>query len=164
MAMNHRVLLFLAASFIALTSCSDSDQASVSDPEVDSSLSTTEPQPEPTEAPSTDAPPEPASQPTAETTPTPNETEPQNAEPEAPSKPEEVPEPVVELEPSTDFSYVITTKVVYYAGGPQQARPADGELEEGTKVNVIEGAGSYTLIETQNGVRGYVETNAIGKP
>jgi len=84
--------------------------------------------------------------------------------PEAESKPEtESPEPIAKLEPSEDFSYVMKATTEYYAGGPQQARPADGEIVAGTKVNVIEDSGSYTLVETEAGVKGYVSTTAIGR-
>lgn len=83
--------------------------------------------------------------------------------PDADPKPDPVTETVPKLEPSDDFSYVMKTTTEYYAGGPQQARPADGELQAGTKINVIEDSGSYTLVETEAGVKGYVSTSAIGR-
>ncbi len=70
---------------------------------------------------------------------------------------------LAKLEPSQDFSYVIANKTAYYTGGPQQARPADGEIEAGTKIKVIEDAGSYVLIETESGIKGFVSRSDIGQ-
>ncbi|REJ96476.1 MAG: hypothetical protein DWQ35_04585 [Planctomycetota bacterium] len=51
----------------------------------------------------------------------------------------------------------------YYVGGPQQGRPADGIIEAGTEVSLIETAGSYALVLTEDGVRGYVAIDALVK-
>jgi hypothetical protein len=45
---------------------------------------------------------------------------------------------------SESFSHVITTEVEYYTTGPQQGRPPDGKFRAGTKVNIVQEAGSYT--------------------
>jgi len=58
---------------------------------------------------------------------------------------------------------VITSSTAYYTGGPQQGRPADGTLAEGTPVRVIAAAGSYSVVETADGIHAYVSTGAIGK-
>ena len=61
-----------------------------------------------------------------------------------------------------EFSHVITIRSAYYTGGPQQARPPDGELMKGTRVRVLENAGSYSVVRTADGIEGYVSTAAIG--
>ena len=61
------------------------------------------------------------------------------------------------------FPDVITSSTAYYTGGPQQGRPADGTLAEGTPVRVIAAAGSYSVVETADGIHAYVSTGAIGK-
>jgi len=61
------------------------------------------------------------------------------------------------------FPDVITSSTAYYTGGPQQGRPADGTLAEGTPVRVISDAGSYSVVETADGIHAYVSTGAIGK-
>ena len=61
------------------------------------------------------------------------------------------------------FPDVITSSTAYYTGGPQQGRPADGTLAEGTPVRVISDAGSYAVVETAEGIHAYVSTGAIGK-
>jgi len=52
--------------------------------------------------------------------------------------------------------------VDYYVGGPQQASPPDGQFPAGTEVQIVERAGSYTLVETADGVRAYVPSSAVG--
>jgi len=61
------------------------------------------------------------------------------------------------------FPDVITSSTAYYTGGPQQGRPADGTLAKGTPVRVIAAAGSYSVVETADGIHAYVSTGAIGK-
>jgi hypothetical protein len=61
------------------------------------------------------------------------------------------------------FPDVLTSSTAYYTTGPQQGRPADGTLAEGTPVRVIAGAGSYSVVETADGIHAYVSTGAIGK-
>ena len=60
------------------------------------------------------------------------------------------------------FPHVITTGSAYYVGGPQQARPPDGTLMKGTRVRVIQNAGSYSIVRTADGIEGYISTAAIG--
>ncbi len=52
----------------------------------------------------------------------------------------------VEEEPA--ITYVVLRETEYYRDGPQQGRPADGKLPAGTKVRLIERAGSYVRIQT----------------
>lgn len=56
---------------------------------------------------------------------------------------------------------VIRYTTLYYRNGPQQAMPPDGTFEAGTPVEVIQGAGSYSLVRAQDGRQGYVSTDAI---
>ena len=49
---------------------------------------------------------------------------------------------------------------VYYASSPAQGRPPDGELPPHTPVRVIERAGSYALVEWEDGT-GWVSTDAL---
>ena len=60
-----------------------------------------------------------------------------------------------------EFTHVITTDTAYYTTGPQQARPPDGTLEAGTKVRVIEDAGSYCRVETEDEVIGFVVVDVV---
>ena len=67
-----------------------------------------------------------------------------------------------ELEPiKTEITHVITTESEYYTTGPQQGRPPDGTFQAGTKVSVVENAGSYSIVESENGVRAYVATDSL---
>ena len=63
----------------------------------------------------------------------------------------------------TGFPDVITSSTAYYTDGPQQGRPPDGTLVEGTRVHVIENAGSYSVVQTADGIHAYVSTEAIGE-
>jgi hypothetical protein len=62
---------------------------------------------------------------------------------------------------SGEFTHTITTQTEYYTTGPQQGRPADGKLAADTAVNIVRQAGSYTLVETPDGVQAYVAADAI---
>ena len=63
--------------------------------------------------------------------------------------------------PITEFSHVIAVETEYYTTGPQQSRPPDGMFPPGTKVNIVEKAGSYVLVQSEGGVNAYVATDAI---
>ncbi|MCH2177300.1 MAG: hypothetical protein MK106_00715 [Mariniblastus sp.] len=58
-------------------------------------------------------------------------------------------------------THLIQTETVYYTTGPQQSRPADGKLLLGTPVRVIRKQGSYTLVESEKGIIGYVIHSAL---
>jgi len=62
---------------------------------------------------------------------------------------------------TSEFTHTITTETEYYTTGPQQGRPADGKLAADTAVNIVRQAGSYTLIETPDGVQAYVTSDAV---
>ena len=59
---------------------------------------------------------------------------------------------------------VIRHDTVFYKTGPQQAMPPDGKFQAGTRIEVIETAGSYTLVRAEDGRQGYVSTGAIAYP
>ena len=59
---------------------------------------------------------------------------------------------------------VIRYETVFYKIGPQQATPPDGKFEAGTRIEVIEEAGSYTLVRAEDGRQGYVASDAIKYP
>jgi hypothetical protein len=63
--------------------------------------------------------------------------------------------------PSLKFSHVIKFETDYYATGPQQGRPADGKFPAGTKISIIQKAGSYMLVQSENGIKAYVATDAV---
>lgn len=58
-------------------------------------------------------------------------------------------------------THVITGEAVYYKGGPQQAQPQDGTFQDGTRVTVIDGAGSYSLVRSADGIEAYVASDAL---
>ncbi len=59
------------------------------------------------------------------------------------------------------FTHVVTSETPYYLDGPQQGRPPDGTLATGTKVKLLEEAGSYVRVETETGVTAFVAADAI---
>ena len=63
--------------------------------------------------------------------------------------------------PVSEFTHVISVEAEYYTTGPQQGRPPDGKFSAGTNVNVIEEAGSYTLVRSKNGVEAFVASDAL---
>jgi carbon storage regulator len=65
-------------------------------------------------------------------------------------------------ESSTDtFTHVIGTETEYYTTGPQQGRPPDGKSSAGTQVNIVEEAGSYTLVRSEDGMQAYEASDAL---
>lgn len=69
-----------------------------------------------------------------------------------------------QAEPKThksDMTHVITYDTHYYMSGPQQARPPEGMFKAGTKVELIQDAGSYSLVRSQDGIEAYVSTDAL---
>lgn len=58
-------------------------------------------------------------------------------------------------------THVIARAAVYYTSGPQQGRPPDGRLPAGTEVKLVRRSGSYALIQTESGIRGFVATAAM---
>lgn len=84
--------------------------------------------------------------------------EPSPQPPAAVSEEQQAPSP---SEGTGEFTHIITTDAEYYTTGPQQARPPDGTLEAGTKVKVVEEAGSYCRVETEDGVVGLVAGDVV---
>ncbi|MBM4047031.1 MAG: hypothetical protein FJ279_18165 [Planctomycetes bacterium] len=64
---------------------------------------------------------------------------------------------------ATSLTHVLAADTHYYLDGPQQARPPDGLLKAQTKVRLIRDAGSYCLVQAENGVKAYVSTAALKK-
>ncbi len=63
--------------------------------------------------------------------------------------------------PVSGPSHVILSETEYYTTGPQQGRPADGKFAAGTKVSILEEAGSYVLVRSEGGVEAYVAADEI---
>ncbi len=61
------------------------------------------------------------------------------------------------------LTHIAKHLVPYYSDGPQQGRPADGEFSPGTKFAVERQAGSYWLVLSDDGTRGYVAADALQK-
>jgi hypothetical protein len=59
------------------------------------------------------------------------------------------------------FTHTISVETEYYLGGPQQAQPPDGTFKAGTKVRLLEVAGSYCVVESEDGVRAWVAVDAV---
>ena len=49
----------------------------------------------------------------------------------------------------------------YYLTGPQQARPPDGILVEGTRLALVRDSGSYSLVTSESGITAYVSTTSF---
>jgi hypothetical protein len=64
-------------------------------------------------------------------------------------------------EPGQGFTHRVATDTEYYLLGPQQARPPDGTLPAGTKVTLLEEAGSYCRIRSEDGIEAYVSTGRL---
>ena len=84
--------------------------------------------------------------------------EPPPQQPAAVSEEQQTPSP---SEGPENFNHVITADTEYYTDGPQQARPPDGTLKAGTKVRVVEEAGSYCRVEGEDGVVGFVVVDVV---
>ena len=67
-----------------------------------------------------------------------------------------------QVKPEKDkFTHVLKADTPYYSSGPQQARSPDGTFQAGTKVVLIQDAGSYSEVETEDGITGYVATDVL---
>ncbi len=62
---------------------------------------------------------------------------------------------------SSKFTHIVKFPAQYYTGGPQQARPPDGVFDSGTRVQLVEDAGSYWLVEAEDGTTAYVSTGSL---
>jgi serpin B len=61
----------------------------------------------------------------------------------------------------SELSHVIAAETEYYTTGPQQGRPPDGKFPAGTKVSIVEEAGSCVLVDSEGGVEAYVTADAV---
>jgi hypothetical protein len=64
-------------------------------------------------------------------------------------------------EPGQGFTHIVATVTEYYLSGPQQARPPEGTLPAGTKVTLLEEAGSYCRVRSEDGIEAYVSTGSL---
>ena len=60
--------------------------------------------------------------------------------------------------------HALAANTEYYIDGPQQSRPPDGTLKAGTKVMVIEDAGSYCRVRSEDGIVAFIAADAIQSP
>jgi len=58
-------------------------------------------------------------------------------------------------------THVIRSEETYYLDGPQQMRPPDGKFKAGTKVELVEEAGSYSVVVSEDGIKAYISTGAL---
>lgn len=63
--------------------------------------------------------------------------------------------------PATEFTHVIAIETEYYTSGPQQGRPADGTFPVGTKIKIVEDASGYLVVQSEDGIEGYVAASAV---
>jgi len=63
--------------------------------------------------------------------------------------------------PGQAFTHLVASDTAYYLSGPQQARPPEGTLPAGTKVTLLEEAGSYCRVRSEDGIEGYVPTGSL---
>jgi hypothetical protein len=82
--------------------------------------------------------------------------EPSSKPPVATSEDQQPPTPTTE-----PFTHIIATDTEYYTDGPQQSRPPDGTMKAGTKVKVVEEAGSYCRVEAEDGIVGFVAVDVV---
>ena len=64
-------------------------------------------------------------------------------------------------EKSEPWTHQVKVNTAYYTAGPQQMRPPDGYFRPGTKVRIVQQAGSYVLVEAEGGTRAYVAADAL---
>lgn len=62
-----------------------------------------------------------------------------------------------------EFTHVITAETEYYVTGPQKGRPPEGSFPAGTKVNIVEEAGSFVLVKSESGVEAYAAADTISQ-
>lgn len=76
--------------------------------------------------------------------------------------PDEKKAPAVE-DTKMPATHVVVKETPYYETGPQQGRPPEGSLKEGTKLRVTGDMGAYVQVETQDGVHGWVSSDSVKK-
>ena len=83
--------------------------------------------------------------------------------PEMPATPQ-AENPATVSESPTFSGHVLAADTEYYLDGPQQSRPPDGTLKAGTKVMVMEDAGSYCRVRSEDGIVAFIAADAISSP
>lgn len=61
----------------------------------------------------------------------------------------------------SQLTHQVTTATEYYTSGPEQGSPPDGTFQAGTKVAVLQWAGSYAQVRTADGIEAYVASEAL---
>ena len=59
------------------------------------------------------------------------------------------------------FTHILISETVYYLSGPQQDMPPEGRFKVGQKVTLIENAGSYSYVESDDGITAYISTGSL---
>jgi hypothetical protein len=62
---------------------------------------------------------------------------------------------------STSYTYIISYETVYYLSGPQQSMPPEGKFKVGQRVRLLQDAGSYSLVESEDGIIAYVSSDSF---
>ena len=55
-----------------------------------------------------------------------------------------------EKKPPVKVTHVISSEATYYLDGPQQMRPPDGKFKMGTRVELVQENGSYSLVVSED--------------
>jgi NitT/TauT family transport system substrate-binding protein len=63
--------------------------------------------------------------------------------------------------PAADWTHTLSRDEAYYQTGPQQGRPPEGTFKSGTKVKLLENAGSYSRVTAENGTTAWVASDAL---
>jgi hypothetical protein len=63
--------------------------------------------------------------------------------------------------PSTGFTHVLARDEPYYLTGPQQGRPPEGTLKAGTRVKLVESAGTYSRVAAEDGTAAWVSSESL---
>ena len=59
------------------------------------------------------------------------------------------------------YTYIISHDTVYYLSGPQQSMPPEGKFTAGQRVRLLQDAGSYSLVESEDGITAYVSSDSF---
>jgi hypothetical protein len=59
------------------------------------------------------------------------------------------------------WTHVIARDEPYYFTGPQQGRPPDGHFVAGTHVRILGDGGSYSRVESEDGITAWVSKSAV---
>ncbi len=60
-----------------------------------------------------------------------------------------------------EFTHQLWQPSLFYLSGPQQGRPPDGEFRAGTLVRIVEEAGSYILVQSEENITAFVDASAL---